>query len=157
MPPPEDRAELLRKDLRSIGIARPVLFIEGDPVEQALTFHDLRDTGLTHTAVRGDSPILIQWVAAHRDYEITQGYVDRGKVEARAELVSSFRPFQRSSSAIPRRRRKISPRDRPRSISRSVSTGNPWLPAFVARVRKSQGFRAEWESSRVPLRPREST
>jgi integrase len=83
MPPPEDRAELLRKDLRTVGITREALFIEHDPLRRAIVFHDLRDTGLTHMAVRGDSPIVIQWAGGHTDFKTTQGYLTRGRVEAR--------------------------------------------------------------------------
>jgi integrase len=81
MPPPEDRAELLRKDLHTVGITREALFIEGDPHERAIVFHDLRDTGLTHMAVRGDKPLVIQWTAGHTDFKTTQGYLDRAEVE----------------------------------------------------------------------------
>jgi integrase len=81
MPPPEDRAELLRKDLLTVGVTRAVLHIEGDPLQRAITLHDLRDTGLTHMAVRGDSPIAIQWAGGHTDFKTTQGYLDRGRVE----------------------------------------------------------------------------
>jgi hypothetical protein len=52
-------------------------------MERALTFHDLRDTGLTHIAVRGDSAIAIQWAGGHSNFKTTQGHIDRGKVEAR--------------------------------------------------------------------------
>jgi integrase len=83
MPPPEDRAELLRKDLRTVGVRRPALFIEGDPLQRAITFHDLRDTGLTHMAVRGDSPTVIQWTGGHTDFKTTQGYIARGQTERR--------------------------------------------------------------------------
>jgi integrase len=83
MPPPEDRAELLRKDLRTVGVTREALFVEHDPIRRSIVFHDLRDTGLTHMAVRGDSPIVIQWAGGHTDFKTTQGYIDRGRVEAR--------------------------------------------------------------------------
>ncbi len=83
MPPPEDRAELLRKDLQTAGVTRGALFVEGDPSQRAITFHDLRDTCLVHMAVRGDSPIAIQWRGGHTDFKTTQGYLDRGRVEAR--------------------------------------------------------------------------
>jgi integrase len=83
MPPPEDRAELLRKDLRTVGVERDALFIEHDSSQRALVFHDLRDTGLTHMAVRGDSPILIQWAGGHTDFKTTQGYIARGQAERR--------------------------------------------------------------------------
>ncbi len=83
MPPPEDRAELLRKDLRKAGVTRASLFVEGDPGQRAVTVHDLRDTCLVHMAVRGDSPIAIQWRGGHTDFKTTQGYLDRGRVESR--------------------------------------------------------------------------
>jgi integrase len=83
MPPPEDRAELLRKDLRTVGVTREALFVEGDPLRRSVIFHDLRDTGLTMMAVRGDNPIVIQWAGGHTDFKTTQGYIDRGRVEAR--------------------------------------------------------------------------
>jgi integrase len=81
MPPPEDRAELLRADLLVANVKRDALHIEHDPGVRAIVFHDLRDTGLVHMAVRGDSPILIQWAGGHTDYKTTQGYVSRGQTE----------------------------------------------------------------------------
>ena len=80
MPPPEDRAELLRRDLVVVGITRKALH-ESDELERMLVFHDLRDTGLTHMAVRADAPLLIQWNGGHADLNTTQGYIDRGRVE----------------------------------------------------------------------------
>ncbi len=83
MPPPEDRAELLRKDLWTVGVRRDALHIEHDSLQRAIVFHDLRDTGLTHMAVRGDTPIAIQWAGGHTDFKTSQGYIARGQVEAR--------------------------------------------------------------------------
>jgi len=80
MPPPEDRAELLRKDLLTVGVARKALH-ESDELQRAIVFHDLRDTGLVHMAVRGDAPLIIQWTGGHTDLQTTQGYIDRGRVE----------------------------------------------------------------------------
>jgi integrase len=80
MPPPEDRAELLRKDLLTVGVRRKSLH-ESDELERAITFHDLRDTGLTHMAVRGDHPLVIQWTAGHTDRDTTDGYLERARVE----------------------------------------------------------------------------
>jgi integrase len=82
MPPSEDYAELLRKDLWTVGARDPRLHTE-DSTRTKMTGHCLRDTGLTHMAVRGDSPIAIQWAAGHTDFKMTQGYIDRGRVEAR--------------------------------------------------------------------------
>jgi len=83
MAPPEDRAELLRKDLKTVGVTREALFVEHDSLQRAIVFHDLRDTGLTNMAVRGDSPILIQWAGGHTDFKTTQGYIARGQTERR--------------------------------------------------------------------------
>jgi integrase len=82
VPPPEDCAELLRKDLRTVGVRREALHSE-DSTRTPIVFHSLRDTGLTHMAVRGDSPIVVQWRGGHTDFKTTQGYIDRGRVEAR--------------------------------------------------------------------------
>lgn len=80
MPPPEDRAELLRKDLWTVGVRRRALH-ESDELERAIVLHDLRDTGLVHMAVRGDHPMLIQWTAGHTDQKTTDGYLERARVE----------------------------------------------------------------------------
>jgi integrase len=82
VPPSEDYAELLRKDLWTVGVRRDALHTE-DATRTKLWGHHLRDTGLTHMAVRGDAPIAIQWRAGHTDFKTTQGYIDRGRVEAR--------------------------------------------------------------------------
>jgi len=42
---------------------------------QAITWHDLRATGLTWMAVRGDDPLKIQQRAGHSDFATTQLYV----------------------------------------------------------------------------------
>jgi hypothetical protein len=34
-------------------------------------------------AVRGDSPIMIQWAGGHTDFKTTQGYIARGQTERR--------------------------------------------------------------------------
>jgi integrase len=76
VPPSEDYAELLRKDLWTVG-ARDERLHTGDSTRTKMTGHDLRDTGLTHVAVRGDSPIVIQWCGGHTDFKMTQGGVHR--------------------------------------------------------------------------------
>jgi integrase len=82
VPPAEDYAELLRRDLWTVGVRDDRLHTE-DATRTKMTGHCLRDTGLTHMAVRGDSPIVIQWRGGHTDYKQTQDYVNRGRVEAR--------------------------------------------------------------------------
>lgn len=119
MPPPEDRAELLRKDLETVGVTRKALHVEGDPLVRGITFHDLRDTGLTHMAVRGDSPIAIQWAGGHTDFKTTQGYIDRGRVEAK-RIGDPLPPLPRTIACeLPRGNSE--PTKRPK-IRRSVAT-----------------------------------
>jgi len=45
------------------------------PTRKAMTFHDLRATGLTWLAVRGDDPLKIMQRAGHSDFGTTQGYI----------------------------------------------------------------------------------
>jgi hypothetical protein len=76
VPPPEDCAELVRKDLLAAGCEREELFAD-DAERQHFTFHGLRHTCITHWAVAGRP---VQWLAAagHTDLATTQGYVDTG-------------------------------------------------------------------------------
>lgn len=78
VPPPEDCAELIRKDLQTAGVTRAELFVEDDPARLPLRFHHLRDTCLTWMAYRGDDPMRIQWRGGHTDFKTTQGYIAAG-------------------------------------------------------------------------------
>lgn len=80
VPPAEDYAELLRRDLWTVGV-RDERLHTSDASRTRMTGHCLRDTGLTHMAVRGDSAVQIQWRAGHTDFKTTQGYLDRGAAE----------------------------------------------------------------------------
>ncbi len=51
-------------------------FVEGDPLQRAIVFHDLRDTGLTHMAVRGDRRCTRRTSGTTRRY----GYFSWGEV-----------------------------------------------------------------------------
>jgi integrase len=77
MPPDEDRAELLRKHLTVAGCTRPAL--EADALRAPMKFHGLRDTCLSHMAVRGDDPLRIQWRAGHTQFATTQKYIDQAR------------------------------------------------------------------------------
>jgi hypothetical protein len=119
-------------------------------------FHDLRDTGLTHMAVRGDSPIAIQWAGGHTDFKTAQGYLDRGKVEAR-RIGSPLPPLppgivpesprtitaktsNRNNSVILRPQRELKPKKRHFLCWRCRSS-------FVTRFRESHDFPTEPASS----------
>jgi len=64
----------LRRWLRKAGVTRPELHTD-TPTRKALTWHDLRATGLTWMAVRGDDPLKIQQRAGHSTFATTQIYI----------------------------------------------------------------------------------
>jgi integrase len=76
MPPMEDWAQRLRKYLGEdwAGVTRAELFAN-DATRKQITFYDLRATGITWRAVRGDDPLKIMSGAGHRDFRTTQGYI----------------------------------------------------------------------------------
>ena len=78
LPPDEDRAELLRADIKTAGVTRDELD-RNDALHAPLKFHDLRGTGLTWMGARGDAPLAIQWRGGHTDFKTTQGYIEQGQ------------------------------------------------------------------------------
>lgn len=74
MPPECDLSSRLRKYLKWAGITRAELFAR-DATRKRLTFHDLRATGITWMALRGDDPLKIQGRAGHANFNTTQGYI----------------------------------------------------------------------------------
>lgn len=74
MPPVGDLAEGLRTYLTRAGIAREELFAD-DESRRPIRFYDLRATGITWRALRGDLPLALQRAAGHESLETTQGYI----------------------------------------------------------------------------------
>jgi integrase len=74
MPPACDLSERLRHYLKWAGVERAELFAN-DRTRKQITFHDLRATGLTWMAIRGDDAIKIMRRAGHENMETTMGYV----------------------------------------------------------------------------------
>lgn len=68
-------ARQLRRCLALAGVKRAALHDEGSRTTKAMTFHDLRATGLTWLAVRGDPPQRIKQRAGHRTLSTTEGYI----------------------------------------------------------------------------------
>lgn len=64
----------LHQYLRWAGVKRADLFTD-DATRKRLTFHDLRSTGITWCAVRGDEPLKIMQRAGHEDFKTTQIYI----------------------------------------------------------------------------------
>lgn len=84
MPAREECAVLLRTHLRYAGIDRAELFAS-DALRSPITFHDLRATGITWRAVRGDEHLKIQRSAGHTTLDTTQRYIREAE-----NLIGSF-------------------------------------------------------------------
>jgi integrase len=74
MPRMRDLAEGLRNFLALADVTRYELH-HTDQTRKALTWHDLRATGITWMAIRGDDPLHIQHRAGHSSFSTTQGYI----------------------------------------------------------------------------------
>lgn len=64
----------LRLWLTRAGVNRPELH-KGDAHRKPITWHDLRATGITWMAVRGDDPLKIKQRAGHSTFSTTEGYI----------------------------------------------------------------------------------
>ncbi len=74
MPRIEKLSVMFRAHLKLVGVNRAELFIN-DKTRKHITFHDLRATGLTWMAVRGDDPLKIKHRAGHISFSTTEGYI----------------------------------------------------------------------------------
>lgn len=69
-----EMARGLRRYLKRAGVNRHELH-HRTPTTRPIRFHDLRATGITWMAVRGDDPLKIQHRAGHTDFTTTQRYI----------------------------------------------------------------------------------
>jgi len=74
LPSERDMARGLRRWLRNAGITREELY-ETTPTSKAITFHDLRATGITWAAIDGLDLLKIMQRAGHSETETTMVYV----------------------------------------------------------------------------------
>lgn len=74
LPSERDMARGLRRWLRNAGVAREELH-ETTPTSKAITFHDLRATGITWAAIEGLDLLKIMQRAGHTETETTMVYV----------------------------------------------------------------------------------
>jgi len=74
MPDNEDRASMLRQHLELADVTRSDLFADNER-QKHITFHDLRATGITWMAVRGDDPLRIKQRAGHASFSTTEMYI----------------------------------------------------------------------------------
>jgi Phage integrase family len=69
-----DLARNFRVLLKRAGVTRAELD-KPTPTRKPMTFHDLRATGLTWMAVRGDDALKIKQRAGHTTFQTTEGYI----------------------------------------------------------------------------------
>jgi len=108
----------LRRWLTKAGVNRSALHT-GTPTQKPLTWHDLRATGLTWLAVRGDDPLKIKQRAGHSTFSTTELYIRE------AEAVRDG--FGGVFPVLPAGLLRIAP-ESPRAISasrKSLKTGDP--------------------------------
>ncbi len=74
MPDNEDRAVMLRQHLELADVTQSDLFADNER-QKHITFHDLRATGITWMAVRGDDPLRIKQRAGHVSFSTTEMYI----------------------------------------------------------------------------------
>jgi integrase len=124
MPSTGKQSAKLRAFLERVGVTRADLFTS-DATRKALTFHDLRATGITWCAMRGDDPLKIMQRAGHADFETTRIYLRE------AENLSAG--FGTAFPALPSE--LLSKPVRGRGVSASVSAFG--VAAFVKPWRKA--------------------
>lgn len=74
MPNKFELSKALRDYLALAEVGREELYIN-DATRKWMTFHDLRATGLTWMAVRGDDPLKIKHRAGHSTFSTTERYI----------------------------------------------------------------------------------
>ena len=83
-------AEVLREDLMKAGVKRASLHVRRQG-SQPIRFHDLRATGITYMAIRGDSDQDVRERAGHADFETTLLYIRRGHLALSSAAIG--RPY----------------------------------------------------------------
>ena len=121
---PDDRhlSRALRVILKKAGVTRPELFAN-DATRKGLTWYDLRATGITWMAIRGDDPLKIMSPAGHVDFATTQGYIREAEA-MRAGFGDVFPPLPASTTSA----RRWGPGMRPPSMRADEDEECPATP-----------------------------
>jgi integrase len=90
-------ARLLRRWLHTAGVRRPELH-HGSPTRKPLTWHDLRATGATWMAVRGDDPLKSKQRCGHATFSTTELYIREAEASA-WRLATLARPSMKEGRA----------------------------------------------------------
>ena len=85
----------LRRCLELADVKRAELFA-ADETRKPLTFHDLRGTGITWCAVRGDDPLKIKQRAGHSTFSTTEGYIREAENLRETNFGQPFGPLPAS-------------------------------------------------------------
>ncbi len=85
-------AETLRADLLTAGVDRPALH-KPKPGAELMRFHDLRATGITYMAMRGDTDNDVRERAGHTDFQTTMMYIRRGHQALGSTIGDPFAPL----------------------------------------------------------------
>jgi hypothetical protein len=98
MPPAEEMAKRLRRYVawacEDAGIELREELLADDETRRPLVWHDLRHTGITWRAVRGDDPLKVQRAAGHTDLRTTQRYINEAQTfEDRGTFGEPFPPL----------------------------------------------------------------
>jgi hypothetical protein len=129
LPSERAMARNLRRWLWKANVRRPELHV-GTPTRKSLTWHDLRATGATWMAVRGDDPLKIKQRCGHRTFSTTELYVR----EAEAVREGFGDPFP----ALPAALLGIAP-NRLGRFSRSRSSQKQAVLSGVDGTRRQRG------------------
>jgi hypothetical protein len=124
----------LRRWLKVAGVCRAELH-KGDAQRKPLTWHDLRATGLTWLAIRGDDPLKIKQRAGHAAFSTTEIYVR----EAEAVREAFDPPFPSLPVSL--------------QVSRFASEDSPMQPkrsGFMSGTRVSNSRPSAWEADALP-------
>ena len=89
MPPECDLAKRLRRYVEWAGVTRAEL-LANDATRKQLRFYDLRSTGITWMAIRGDDPLRIKQRAGHGSFSTTEGYIRSAEVLGGAAIGTPF-------------------------------------------------------------------
>ncbi len=88
LPDDQHLARWLRETLQWVGVASAEL--KASPTRKAITWHDLRATGITWRAIRGDDHLKIKGAAGHRNFSTTEGYIRAVEAVDRATFGEVF-------------------------------------------------------------------
>lgn len=131
-------APFLHRCLEAAKVKRAVLFAN-TKTQKRITFYDLRATGITWMAVRGDKPEVIKRRAGHNRYETTEGYIREAENLDPATFGIPFPPLPRSLLGLP---------DDPESSPESSSGGR----RNASRPRKQGARRGGGAGNRTRVR-----